>query len=164
MRLALLLAASAIATLLLLVLRRGALRPWLWIPNLAGFMAILALVIAPLAPLLDRERQLPIRSLARMARQAARANEPLWVIGTKRYSVLFYSGETATFLSGRESLEDRLRDDPQDLGLTDASRTVRLLGDRRDLEDLDLPSDRIQRLRRSGEQELWRVRRDDLRS
>lgn len=162
LRLALLLAASAIALLLLLVLRRGALRPWLWIPNLAGFLAILGLVIAPLAPLLDRERQLPIRELARSARQAARADEPLWVIGTKRYSVLFYGGETAAFISGRGSLEDRLRDDPEDLGLTAASRSVRLLGDRLDLEDLNLPADRIQRLRRIGEQELWRVQREDL--
>jgi len=160
LRLGALLAASAIATLLLL--RRGPLRPWLWIPNLAGFLAILALVIAPMAPLLDRERQLPIRTLARSAREAARADEPLWVIGTKRYSVLFYGGETAAFLSGRESLEDRLRDDPQDLGLTDASRSVRLIGDRRDLQELRLPAARIERLERSGEQELWRVRREDL--
>jgi 4-amino-4-deoxy-L-arabinose transferase-like glycosyltransferase len=160
LRLAVLLAASALASLLLW--RRSALRRWLWVPNLAGFLAILALVIAPLAPLLDRERQLPIRLLARTAREAARAAEPLWVIGTKRYSVLFYSGETAAFISGRESLEDRLRDDPQDLGLTKASRSVRLLGDRHDLQDLRLPDDRIQRLRRIGEQELWRVRREDL--
>jgi len=162
LRLSLLLAASAIALLVLLVQRRGTLRAWLWIPNLAGFLAILALVIAPLAPLLDRERQLPIRTLARSARQAARADEPLLVIGTKRYSVLFYSGETAAFVSGRESLEDRLRDDPEGLGLSPSSRSLRLLGDRRDLEDLDIPDDRVQRLSRIGEQELWRVRREDL--
>ena len=162
LRLSLLLALSSLACLLLL--RRPGLRPWLWWPNLAGFLAILALVIAPLAPLLDRERQLPIRTLARSARQAARTAEPLWVIGTKRYSVLFYSGETAAFISGREGLEDRLRDDPRGLGLTEASRSVRLFGDRRDLEELRLPADRIERLERSGEQELWRVRREDLRS
>ena len=86
------------------------------------------------------------------------------MIGTKRYSVLFYSGETAAFISGREGLEDRLRDDPRGLGLTEASRSVRLFGDRRDLEDLRLPADRIETLERSGEQELWRVRREDLRS
>lgn len=163
-RLSLLLAASAVALLVLLVQRRGSLRAWLWVPNLAGFLAILALVIAPLAPLLDRERQLPIRSLARSAREAARSGEPLWVIGTKRYSVLFYSGETAAFVSGRGSLEDRLRDDPEGLGLSASSRSVRLLGDRRDLEELNLPADRIERLSRIGEQELWRVRREDLRS
>jgi 4-amino-4-deoxy-L-arabinose transferase-like glycosyltransferase len=161
LRLALLLGVSAIATLLLL--RRDDHRQWLWIPNLAGFLAILALVIAPLAPLLDRERQLPIRTLARSAREAARAGEPLWVIGTKRYSVLFYGGETAAFLSGRGSLEEALRHAPHTLGLTDASPSVRLLGDRRDLEDLQLPTDRIVKLKRAGEQELWRVQREDLR-
>lgn len=162
LRLSLLLALSCLACLLLL--RRPGLRPWLWLPNLAGFLAILALVIAPLAPLLDRERQQPIRELARAARQAARADEPLWVIGTMRYSVLFYGGETAAFVSGRGSLDDRLREEPQGLGLSQASRSVRLIGDRQDLEDLDLPADRIQRLSRIGQQELWRVQREDLRS
>jgi len=160
LRLALLLGLSSACCLLLL--RRSSLRPWLWLPNLAGFAAILALVIAPLAPLLDRERQLPIRQLARSARSAALPGEPLWVIGTMRYSVLFYGGETAAFVSGRSRLQDRLRDDPQGLGLTPASRSVRLLGDRRDLEKLDLPAGRVQRLRQIGEQEIWRLRREDL--
>ena len=160
MRLALLLGLSAIATGVLV--RRSALRPWLWVPNLAGVLAILALVIAPLAPLLDRERQLPIRTLARSARVLARTGEPLWVIGTKRYSVLFYGGETAVFLSGRHSLKHQLRDDPQKLGLQDSTPSVRLLGDRRDLRTLKLPAERIKVLKRCGEQELWRVQRDDL--
>jgi hypothetical protein len=76
--------------------------------------------------------------------------------------VLFYGGERATFLSGRGSLDDRLRDDPQGLGLTPDSPSVRLLGDRRDLEQLNIAASRIQRLSRFGEQQLWRVRREDL--
>ncbi|MFM7087595.1 MAG: ArnT family glycosyltransferase [Cyanobium sp.] len=159
--LTLLLALSAAATLLLL---RPSLRGWLWLPNLAGFLAILALVVAPLAPLVDRERQLPIRELARLARDAARPAEPLWVIGTKRYSVLFYGGETAVFLSGRRRIDSRLQSQPERLGLTAASASVRLLGDRRDLEALGFAAERVQRLARRGEQQLWRLRREDLRS
>jgi hypothetical protein len=41
---------------------------------------------------------------------------------------------------------------------------VRLLGDRHDLEELALPADRIEKLQRSGEQELWRIQREDLQS
>jgi 4-amino-4-deoxy-L-arabinose transferase-like glycosyltransferase len=158
--LALLLAAVALAVLLLLV-GPGRWR-WLWLPNLAGFLTLLALVIAPLAPLIDRERQLPLRQLARLASREAQTAEPLWVVGTKRYSILFYSGEPAVFVSGRGAIDDRLRENPASLGLGPASRSVRLLGDRSALEKLALPSRRIQRLARRGEQELWRVPRQDL--
>jgi hypothetical protein len=121
-------------------------------------VAILALVVAPLGPLIDRERLWPIRQLARQARDVARPDEPLWVVGTKRYSTLFYGGETAAFVSGRESLEDRLRKDPTSLQLSTASETARLFGDRRHLEQLEWPAARVRRLARIGEQELWRVR------
>jgi 4-amino-4-deoxy-L-arabinose transferase-like glycosyltransferase len=131
---------------------------WVWLTNVTGFVAILALVVAPLGPLIDRERLWPIRQLARQARDVARPDEPLWVVGTKRYSTLFYGGETAAFVSGRESLEDRLRKDPTSLQLSTASETARLFGDRRHLEQLEWPATRVRRLARIGEQELWRVR------
>jgi hypothetical protein len=159
-RLAVLLAATALA--LVVLLRRPDSLPWLWLPNLAGFLLILPLVIVPLAPLLDRERQLPLRQLALDARRAALPGEPLWVVGTKRYSTLFYGGETAAFVSGRGRIEERWREDPASLGVDRSASTVRLLGDRSDLEDLELPAAAVQRLVRRGEQELWRVRLEVL--
>jgi 4-amino-4-deoxy-L-arabinose transferase-like glycosyltransferase len=155
LRLALLLSLAALAMVLLLI--RPERRRWLWLPDLAGFLAVLALVVAPLAPLLDRERQLPLRQLARQARSAAQPDEPLWVVGAKRYSLLFYGGETAAFVSGRGRIEERWRRDPADLGITPTSRSVRLVGDRSDLENLELPVGAVLRLARRGEQELWRV-------
>ncbi len=155
LRLALLLALASLA--LVLLLRRPGGKRWLWVPDLAGFLAILALVVAPLAPLLDRERQLPLRQLAVLAHQNAGPGEPLWVVGTKRYSTLFYSGETAAFVDGRSSIAKRLRQDPAALGIRPGSRSLRLLGDRRDLEDLEIAPQAIERLGRRGEQELWRV-------
>jgi 4-amino-4-deoxy-L-arabinose transferase-like glycosyltransferase len=131
---------------------------WLGLTNVAGFLAILALVVAPLGPLIDRERLWPIRQLARQAQTLARPGEPLWVVGTKRYSTLFYGGETAAFVSGRESLEDRLQEDPASLQLSSSSQTARLFGDRRHLEALEWPAARVRRLAHIGEQELWRVR------
>jgi 4-amino-4-deoxy-L-arabinose transferase-like glycosyltransferase len=155
LRLAVLLALAALA--LVALLRQPARRPWLWVPDLAVFLASLALVVAPRAPLLDRERQLPLRELAVLARREAQVDEPLWVVGTKRYSTLFYGGETAAFVSGRQRIKERWREDPASLGLSPRSRSLRLLGDRQDLEDLDLPAAAVQRLARRGEQELWRV-------
>lgn len=157
--LSLLLAATALAVLVLLL--RGQVR-WLWLPNLAGFLAILALVVAPLAPLLDRERQLPLRQLAEQARQTARADEPLWVVGTKRYSIVFYSGSEAVFVSDRAGIDVRWRNAPALLRIKPQTPSVRLLGDRRHLGELGIPPGSIQLLARRGEQELWRVRRQDL--
>ncbi|MFM7652794.1 MAG: ArnT family glycosyltransferase [Vulcanococcus sp.] len=71
----------------------------LWMPNAAAFAAVLALVVPVLTPLLDRERLLPIRQLARLAAQAARGDEPLVVVGYKRYSVVHYSGRPVLFVS-----------------------------------------------------------------
>jgi hypothetical protein len=154
--LAALLALTALA--MAWVLGTGKPARWLAVPNVAGFLAILALVVAPLAPLLDRERLQPIRQLARQARALARADEPLWVVGTKRYSTLFYGGETASFISSKEGLQERLREDPKALGLTPSSRSARMLGDRRQLEALEWSPAAVRRLARIGEQELWRVR------
>jgi len=154
--LALLLGATAMAMVLLLISDPSR-RRWLWATNLVGFLAILALVIAPLAPLLDRERQLPLRRIAAEARRLARPSEPLWVVGTKRYSMLFYAGETASFVANRRSLAKQQRRDPAGLGLTPGTVSVRLVGDRTDLEALDLPADAVSRLARHDQQELWRV-------
>jgi len=155
LRLALLLAGTSLALVLLLLHPHR--QRWLWMPDLAGFLAVLALVVAPLGAVLDRERQLPLRELAVMARQQALAGEPLWVVGTKRYSTLFYGGETAAFVDGRKRIQKRWREDPAALGITARTRSVRLLGDRRHLEELEFPAARIQRLGQRGEQELWRL-------
>jgi 4-amino-4-deoxy-L-arabinose transferase-like glycosyltransferase len=151
-----LLALTALA--LLAGLLRGEDRRWLWLANVAGFLAILAAVVAPLAPLIDRERLLPIRQLAWRAKALARADEPLWVVGTKRYSTLFYGGETAAFVSSKEGVADRLEEDRASLGLSPRSQTARWLGDRRHLEALEWPAEDVRRLAKIGEQELWRVR------
>jgi len=155
LRLAILLAAMALASAWLLLRGQGR---WLYLPNLVGFAGLLALVIAPLGPLLDRERQAPPRQLALEARRLARPDEPLWVVGSKRYSTLFYGGETARFVSGHDELQDRLKEfEPGAGGPSQRPSSIRLLGDRRQLEHLRLSDAAVQRLARRGEQELWRL-------
>jgi len=130
---------------------------WFAFPSLAGFLAILTLVVPPLASLIDRERQLPLRELAATARAEARVGEPLWVVGTKRYSTVFYAAETAAFVGDRSGILERLDKDPASLGLGPSSGSVRLYGDRTDLDDLRLAPGQIELLDRRGQQELWRV-------
>ncbi len=158
--LAVLLGLTAVA--LAIVLWRRSARPWLWLPSLAGFLAILALVVAPLGPLLDRERQLPLRLLARQASNAALVGEPLWIVGTKRYSILFYGEPEAAFVSDRLHILQLWQHDRPRLRLTPEAGSVRLLGDRSDLMALGVPSRSVRILARRGELQLWRVPRRDL--
>jgi 4-amino-4-deoxy-L-arabinose transferase-like glycosyltransferase len=85
---------------LLIVLLRGAEGlDWLWLPNAGWLVGVLVLVLPVLVPLVDRERQLPIRALARLAAEQGRADEPLLVVGYKRYSVVFYSRRPVLFVN-----------------------------------------------------------------
>jgi 4-amino-4-deoxy-L-arabinose transferase-like glycosyltransferase len=152
--LCLVLLAMALGSWVALALGRSA---QVWIPNLAGFLALLAFVVAPLAPLLDRERQLPLRQLQARAGREQRPDEPLWVIGTMRYSTVFYAGRAATFIDNAAVVRERLRREPQRLGVLPATGSVLLLGDREHLADFQLPGAAVQELGRRGEQLLWRV-------
>jgi len=128
-----------------------------WLPNLAGFLALLAFVIAPLAPLLDRQRHLPLRQLQTLAGSQARTAEPLWVMGYKRYSTVFYAGRPAVFIDAADEARNRLAREPRALGVVPASTSVLVLGDRDHLEAFQLPGSAIESLGRRGEQMLWRV-------
>ncbi len=153
--LCLVLAAMAMTSWVVLARGRGA---QVWVPNLAGFLALLAFVVAPLAPLLDRERQLPLRQLQTRAGNELRPNEPLWVIGYMRYSTVFYAGRPAVFLDNAGVARERLQREPKALGVSPATGTVLLIGERAQLEGFRLPSGAVQELGRRGEQLLWRVK------
>jgi 4-amino-4-deoxy-L-arabinose transferase-like glycosyltransferase len=110
--LALPLALAAVALTVALLRSKG--QPgalaWLWLPNAAAFAAVLALVVPALTPLLDQERLLPIRTLARLAGREAKQGEPLLVVGYKRYSVVYYSGRPVLFVSSPDEALKALSD------------------------------------------------------
>jgi 4-amino-4-deoxy-L-arabinose transferase-like glycosyltransferase len=126
-----LLLAAALALAVLLLRPGGRALAWLWLPNAAAFLALLALVVPALAPLIDRERLLPIRELARVAGQAARGDEPLVVVGYKRYSVVPYSGRPVLFASSPGKVRRHLDNRP-------GAPTVLLLGSDAELRDFGL--------------------------
>ena len=144
--LALPLALTALALLLLLLRRRDpAALAWLWLPNAAGFAALLALLVPTLIPLMDRERQLPIRQLARQAAVQALPGEPLLVVGYKRYSVVYYSGRPVLFVSSPRKARRLLADQPG------TSQSLLLLGSDPELLDFGIgPGDAELLLRRDA--------------
>jgi len=165
---------SGLPLALCLVLGLAALACWwlllrgrsqrVWLPNLASFLALLTFVVAPLAPLLDRERQQPLRQLQALAGSQSRAAEPLWVIGYRRYSTVFYAGRPAVFLGDAGEARERLQREPAVLGVGPASTSVLVLGDREHLQAFQLAAPAVQRLGQRGEQMLWRLQLGALRA
>ena len=129
---------------------------WLWLPNTAGFAAVLALVIPVLAPLMDRERLLPIRVLARQAAAAAQPGEPLLVAGYKRYSVVFYSGRPVLFVHDARSALEQLEAQANPAG------SVLVLGSDRELLDLGVGPGDAELLGRLDAHRLIRLDRSTL--
>ena len=116
--------AIGLAALLLAASRNADWLPRLWIADAAAFAAVVALLLPSLTPLLDRERLLPVRELAIQAGRQAGRNEPLLVVGYRRYSVVFYSGRAVNFVSSAHEARELLRATPAG----DADGTVLLLG------------------------------------
>jgi len=89
-------------------------------------------VLPVLVPLVDRERQPPIRALARLAADQGQPQEPLLVVGYKRYSVVFYSGRPVLFVSSPQKALEALRTSGSTSG------TVLLLASDHELLDFGL--------------------------
>ena len=120
------------ACLVVLLLRGAPAWRWLWLPNAGWLAAVLSLVLPVLVPLVDRERQLPIRALARLAADQGQPQEPLLVVGYKRYSVVFYSGTPVLFVSSPQEALQALRTSGSTSG------TVLLLASDHELLDFGL--------------------------
>jgi hypothetical protein len=149
--LSLVLAAAAVGVIGLLLSRNR--QELVWLPNLLGFLGVLLFVVPGLAPLMESQRQRPVRELAELAGKLIRPGEPLVVVGYKRYSVVFYSGQTALFSDSMAGVHDQL---------TQPSETVLLFGEERILRRFPLQSAAIDELASRGGQRLWRVPRGSL--
>ncbi|MFM7440055.1 MAG: glycosyltransferase family 39 protein, partial [Snowella sp.] len=56
-------------------------RPWFWISNILFFVSLLTVVVPPLAPIMDSQRQLPFRELAKVVGQVAKPQELVFLMG-----------------------------------------------------------------------------------
>ena len=115
------------ATLLLAWLATNPKRlQWAWAPNALGLLALLTTAVPVLAPIIDRERLLPVRQLAAIAGASAHANDSLVVVGFKRYSVLLYSRKPAIFANKPNQVINQI-------GSNNLRGAVLLLGTEREL-------------------------------
>jgi 4-amino-4-deoxy-L-arabinose transferase-like glycosyltransferase len=161
--LALVLGAAALGLIALLLNRRR--EELVWLPNLLGFLGVLLFVVPGLAPLMESQRQRPVRELAVLAGKLVRPGEPLLVVGYKRYSVVFYSGHAVQFADGEDGVRERLKEIPPGSGgapVATPSDTVLLFGEEQVLRRLPLESAAIDELASRGGKRLWRVPRGRL--
>lgn len=69
-------------------------RRWIWVANLLGFTAFFSWVVLPIAPIVDSQRQLPLRELGTLIRQEQKPGEKLVFIGFMRPSIIYYAQQT----------------------------------------------------------------------
>ncbi len=123
-----------------------------WIGAISGFLAFLLLVIHPALSIADAERQLPLRQLAQTALQVERPGEDLIMVGFKKPSLVFYTGQPVIYLRSPEAIASRL----QTLAAAGKS-TALLIAARKPLHQTHLSPSRYQELGQFGVYKLLRV-------
>jgi len=89
----------------LLVLRRGR---WLWSVNLVAFAAFILLSILPAYQLADQVRQQPLRQIAETAIARQQPDEPLFMVGFMKSSLVFYTQAAVTYIEQPSELRQTL--------------------------------------------------------
>ena len=78
---------------------------WLCLVNIAGMLAFVIVVVSVAFPLMDVQRQLPLRQLSLLAAEEIQPHEAMLMIGFKKPSVTFYMQQNVRYLSGRSQFE-----------------------------------------------------------
>ncbi|WP_202951111.1 glycosyltransferase family 39 protein [Synechococcus sp. PCC 7336] len=141
--------AAVLAVLLLLTGRDR----WLGAVNVVAAIAFIALAVSVVLPLLDNQRQQPIRELALLAVEEQRPSEPTLSIGFAKPSITFYMRQTVYYTDSRQRLGETLTEIQ-----TNGQPTALVLGAIGEFAELGLkPNDRRDRLGKIGAYQLVRV-------
>ena len=82
---------------------------WLWGVNLLAFAAFILLSILPAFQLADQVRQQPLRDIAQVAIAQQQPDEPLYMVGFMKPSLVFYTQKPVIYLERPEELGDILQ-------------------------------------------------------
>jgi 4-amino-4-deoxy-L-arabinose transferase-like glycosyltransferase len=138
-------AVTAVLAALLIVIKRS---PWLWLPNLLGFITFLVVVMMPASFLIDKLRHQPLRELSALAVQVRQPQERLVMLGFEKPSVVYYTQKPVTFIQNTESLEKYKAEQKQSWLLISPEQKLRQLG---------LSTNTSQSLGKAGAYQLLRV-------
>ncbi|MEB3312158.1 MAG: glycosyltransferase family 39 protein [Snowella sp.] len=146
----------SIASLILLI--RKPYRPWFWTVNLGFFVALLTLVVPPLAPIMDSQRQQPFRELAREVGKVAKPQEWVFLMGYLRYSLVHYSQRRIEFFDDANFAIDFLKDPTK----TNPLSTVLIVTEPKFMERFNLQPGDYQLIDEKGVYKLIRVSKSVL--
>lgn len=92
-------------------------KKWLWSVNLIAFVAFILLSMLPALQLADQVRQQPLREIAAVAVNEQQPNEPLYMIGFMKPSLVFYTRRPVTYLERPEELRGLMQREQQEQAL-----------------------------------------------
>jgi 4-amino-4-deoxy-L-arabinose transferase-like glycosyltransferase len=139
-------AVTALVAAILIVIRKS---PWLWLPNLIGFLTLLIVVMMPASFLIDGVRHQPLRELSALAVQVRQPKEELVMLGFEKPSVVYYTKQPVKFIQNNETLNQYMQKKEQSWLLISSENNLRKLG---------LSTNISESLGKSGAYQLLRVR------
>ncbi|MCP9774732.1 glycosyltransferase family 39 protein [Cyanobium sp. WAJ14-Wanaka] len=128
--------------IIFLSIRPGRL-PFIWVPNAVVLLSAITFSLPLVSPIVDRERLKPVRELARIAGDISAPDQPIVVVGFKRYSSIFYSNRSALFVRKSDQVfeayigkQAALKNEPEfDSRSINSDQSVLVLGTGRELKE-----------------------------
>jgi 4-amino-4-deoxy-L-arabinose transferase-like glycosyltransferase len=122
---------------------------WLWSVKLVALIAFVLVSLLPAYQLADQIRQQPLRSIAAMTLDVQQPNEPLYMVGFMKPTLVFYTQRLVTYIYEPEEMVQALAAEP--------AGTVLLVGTPAEIDQLNWPDTQRESLLVEGTYELVRL-------
>lgn len=100
--------------------------------NLIGFLAFISFVLLPTTFFIDNYRQIPLKEIAYQIKQVKEESEPVFMVGFKKPTLVFYSQQPVSFFKRQSDLKSFLLEDKFSIN----SDTVLIVGREKDIEKI----------------------------
>ena len=137
---------ALVASVVLIALRRS---HWIWSVNLFAFTAFVLMSLLPAYQLADEIRQQPLRDIAEATLAVQAPNEPLYMVGFMKPSLVFYTQRSVTYIYEPGAMAVALGNE--------TAETVLMVGNPAEIAQLHWPADQQEPLLTEGTYELVRL-------
>ena len=149
---------GAIMSSVLLMKRRS---HWIWVTNLIAFIAFLLLTLLPALPLMDSQRQLPLRQISAHIVRTSDETAEIIMVGFKKPTLVFYTQRPVTYIYGVDEAIAYLRTQGK-LRNSFAPRNARsydafIVGQASELNDIPLSTQKYESVQDAGVYRLLRL-------